>query len=125
MWLTGPVAPWHVGSSQTRARTRVPCIGRRTLNHCATREAPLKFLYSKITSFASSSFLYFFAKYFLMVSCSFLMFSMLFYFLKQIYFVLYIYDFQCLKPLVIYFCLLIVSCFLVSFVIFDFLADIY
>ena len=29
----------HVGSSQTRARTRVPCIGRRILNHCATREA--------------------------------------------------------------------------------------
>ncbi|KAJ8789365.1 hypothetical protein J1605_021892 [Eschrichtius robustus] len=24
----------------TRARTRVPCIGRRILNHCATREAP-------------------------------------------------------------------------------------
>ena len=37
--LTGPVAPWHVASSQTRARTRVPCIGRQTLNHCATREA--------------------------------------------------------------------------------------
>ena len=37
--LTGPVAPRHVGSSQTRARTRVPCIGRQTLNHCATREA--------------------------------------------------------------------------------------
>ena len=30
-----------MGSSQTRARTRVPCIGRRTLNHCATREAPI------------------------------------------------------------------------------------
>ena len=40
LWLTGPVAPRHAGSSQTRARTRVPCIGRRTLNHCATREAP-------------------------------------------------------------------------------------
>ena len=40
MWLTGLVAPRHVGSSQTRARTRVPCIGRQTLNHCATREAP-------------------------------------------------------------------------------------
>ena len=35
----GLVAPWHVGSSQTRARTRVPCIGRQILNHCATREA--------------------------------------------------------------------------------------
>ena len=39
-WLTGPPAPRHVGSSRTRARTHVPCIGRRTLNHCATREAP-------------------------------------------------------------------------------------
>ena len=37
--LTGPAAPRHVASSQTRARTRVPCIGRQTLNHCATREA--------------------------------------------------------------------------------------
>ena len=41
MWLTGLVAPQHVGSSQTRARTRVPCIGRQTLNHCATREAQI------------------------------------------------------------------------------------
>ena len=40
LWLTGLVAPRHVGSSQTRARTRVPCISRQTLNHCATREAP-------------------------------------------------------------------------------------
>ena len=32
------VSPWHVGSSRIRARTRVPCIGRRILNHCATRE---------------------------------------------------------------------------------------
>ena len=40
LWLTGPVAPQHVGSSQTRAQTHVPCTGRQTLNHCATREAP-------------------------------------------------------------------------------------
>ena len=40
LWLTGLVAPRHVGSSQTRARTRVPCIGRQILNHCATKEAP-------------------------------------------------------------------------------------
>ena len=39
LWLTGLVALRHVGSSQTRARTRVPCIGRQILNHCATREA--------------------------------------------------------------------------------------
>ena len=45
LWPTGPAAPRHVGSSQTRARTRIPCIGRQTLNHCATREAPeLNFL---------------------------------------------------------------------------------
>ena len=40
LWLTGLVALQHVGSSQTRARTRVPSIGRQTPNHCATREAP-------------------------------------------------------------------------------------
>ena len=37
---TGLVALWHVGSSRTRARTHVPCIGRWILNHCATREVP-------------------------------------------------------------------------------------
>ena len=36
----GLVAPRHVGSSRTRAQTRVSCIGRRILDHCATREAP-------------------------------------------------------------------------------------
>ena len=49
LWLTGLVAPRHVGSSQTRVRTRVPCIGRRILNHCATREAPYVFLCLKNT----------------------------------------------------------------------------
>ena len=39
LWHMGLVAPRHVGSSWTRARTRVPCIGRQILNHCATREA--------------------------------------------------------------------------------------
>ena len=46
MWRTGLVAPWHVGSSQTRARTHVPCIGRRILNHCATRKVQLLGSYS-------------------------------------------------------------------------------
>ena len=40
LWHMGLVAPRHVGSSWTRARTHVPCIGRRIRNHCATREAP-------------------------------------------------------------------------------------
>ena len=44
MWHTGLVALWHVGSSQTRARTCVPCIGRRILNHSAIREVPMLFL---------------------------------------------------------------------------------
>ena len=43
LWHTGLVAPRHVGSSQTRARTRVPYIGRQILNHCATREAQMLF----------------------------------------------------------------------------------
>ena len=41
----GLVAPRHVGSSQTRARTRVPCIGRRILNHCTTRETSVVFFF--------------------------------------------------------------------------------
>ena len=44
LWHTGLVAPRHVGSSQTQARTRVPCICRQTLNHCATREVHSLFL---------------------------------------------------------------------------------
>ena len=39
-WLTGPATPRHVESSQTRARTCVPCIDRQILNCCTTREAP-------------------------------------------------------------------------------------
>ena len=35
----GLVSPKHVGPSRTRARTCVPCIGRRILNHCVIREA--------------------------------------------------------------------------------------
>ena len=38
LWHTGLAAPRHVGSSWMRARTRVSCIGRQILNHCATRE---------------------------------------------------------------------------------------
>ena len=38
----GLVTLRHVGSSQTRAQTHVPCIGRWILNHCTTREAPVK-----------------------------------------------------------------------------------
>ena len=48
----GLVAPWHVGSSRTRARTRVPCIGRQILNHCATREV-LKYNFD-VTNFVFS-----------------------------------------------------------------------
>ena len=45
MWLTGLAALRHVGPSRTRARTRVPCIGRRIPKHCATREAPGLFIF--------------------------------------------------------------------------------
>ena len=39
---------WHVGSSRTRDRTCVHCIGRRILNHCTTREVPVNwFLFLK------------------------------------------------------------------------------
>ena len=40
LWRTGLVAPRHVRSSRTRDQTRVHCIGKQILNHCATREVP-------------------------------------------------------------------------------------
>ena len=41
---SGLVAPGHVGSSQTRDRTCVSCVGRLTHNHWTTREAPRQHL---------------------------------------------------------------------------------
>ena len=38
-WPMGSVAPWLVGSSQTRDQTHVSCIGRQILNHWITRGA--------------------------------------------------------------------------------------
>ena len=49
LWRMGFIAPQHVGSSWTRARTSVPCIGRWILNHCTTREPLNWFLKPFIT----------------------------------------------------------------------------
>ena len=49
--LSSCVATRHVGSSRTRARTRVPCIGRWILNHCATREVPQTHVFLEIQGF--------------------------------------------------------------------------
>ena len=38
LWCTGLAAPRPVGSSWTRDRTHVPCIGRRILIHWTTRQ---------------------------------------------------------------------------------------
>ena len=43
LWHTGSVAPWHVGSSWTRDRTYVPCIGNWLLNHWTTRKVPIAY----------------------------------------------------------------------------------
>ena len=40
LWYMGLVVPRLVGYYWSRARTCVPCIGRRILNHCTTREVP-------------------------------------------------------------------------------------
>ena len=40
VWHTGLVAQRHMESSPTRDRTRVPGIGRQSLNHWTTREVP-------------------------------------------------------------------------------------
>ena len=50
LWLTGPAAPRHAGSSRTRGRTLVPCIGRQIPNQCATREAPVVSFFSVFLS---------------------------------------------------------------------------
>ena len=55
-WHTGLVAPWHVGSSQTRARTHVPCIHRWILNHCTTRGVPIQIFFGSISIFFSCFF---------------------------------------------------------------------
>ena len=57
----GLVAPRHVGSSRTRARTRVPCIGRQILNHCTTREVrkPSSFPHGFYLNFLSLGFITF------------------------------------------------------------------
>ena len=39
----------HVGSSWTRDQTRVPCIGRQTLNHWTSREVQEQILKAHIT----------------------------------------------------------------------------
>ena len=43
LWHTGSVAPWHVGSSWTRDRTYVPCIGNWLLNHWTTMKVPIAY----------------------------------------------------------------------------------
>ena len=50
---TGLAAPQHAGSSRTRARTRIPCIGRRVLNHCATGEVPVPEFLQSLTCSSS------------------------------------------------------------------------
>ena len=62
LWLTGPAAPRHVGSSQARAQTRVPCISRQTPNHCATREAPSQ-LFNSYSEFYILCTVFFFSTY--------------------------------------------------------------
>ena len=39
-----------MGSSRTRARTRVPCIGWRILNHCTTQEVQTSFSFLDLSS---------------------------------------------------------------------------
>ena len=45
LWSIGLVALWHVGSSRTRDRTHVSCLGRQILIHSAIREVPGMFLF--------------------------------------------------------------------------------
>ena len=62
LWSLGSATPPHVGSSQTRDQTRVPCIGRQIPIHCATREA--LFLYFKRINSTKVLFQFFVQKVF-------------------------------------------------------------
>ena len=60
LWRTRFVVQqlWHVGSSLTRDRTRVPCIGRWILSHCTTRKAQIcVFSFPKRDIFSNLAFL--------------------------------------------------------------------
>ena len=113
LWLTGLVAQGHVGSSQTRARTRVPCIGRWTLNHCATREAlKLHLIVRQCESFSSFPFFIF---------LSFLSFLLLVF---SFFYPLFFSSFICLSLLSLSCLFLSLSCFIFyfySFFLFPFL----
>ena len=57
------VAPRHVGSSWTKNRTYVPCIGRRTPVHCIAREVLIlikiwhtKLIYKRLLLYIFSQF---------------------------------------------------------------------
>ena len=56
LWRMALVALQHVGSSQTRVQTHVPCIGRQILNHCATREVPSQFFERKSTKMFTQNY---------------------------------------------------------------------
>ena len=58
LWCTGLVALQQVGSSWTRALTCVSCIGRRILNHCATREVPTHFFIEFILTLIKESLIF-------------------------------------------------------------------
>ena len=64
LWHMGLVAGWHMESSWTRGRTRVPCIGRQVLNHWTTWEVQgcysllLPFLFTDISARRPLHFLF-------------------------------------------------------------------
>ena len=64
-WLTGLAALRHVGSSRTGTRTRVPWIGRRTLNHCASGKPlpEILFFNPQCSHLQESTLLPFFPRY--------------------------------------------------------------
>ena len=61
LWCMGLVAPWYMGSSQTRDGTRVSSIGRQIVYYWATRET-LNFLFELKNSLQSFGCLYVFEK---------------------------------------------------------------
>ena len=65
LWRTGLAALWHVGSSQTRDRTHIPCTDRQILNHYTTREVPCLFSFAFTICFGALFLIFFFLPFLL------------------------------------------------------------
>ena len=113
LWCRGLVAPWHVESSWTRARTHVPWIGRRILNHCTTREVLLVFLKNEFWCcwfsllhvhffYFQNFYMYYFLFFFILFFFYFLFFSSFSFFSTHTHCILFLQEINRLTPSIVH-----------------------